>query len=103
MPAEPWPPRSTNAPAPRKETALLVEDLFLLDDLKALGITWVDRLVDGFTTHQDVERVWMQIRCWGPGPEDAVGVSGSSTHPSQLKEDADKLRNLVRLIETWDV
>jgi len=78
-----------------------VEDLFLLDDLRSVEIPWVDRLVEGCATHQDVERVWTMIRCWGPDHEDVESITQLSTHSSRLQQDAEKLRKLVHSIESW--
>ena len=39
----------------------------LLDDLRALGVPWLDGLVDRCTSHRDVEMVWTLIHA-GPGP-----------------------------------
>jgi len=78
-----------------------VQDLFLLDDLRSLDIPWVDRLVQGCSTHEDVERVWTLIRCWGPDHEEVDSTSQSSTPHSRILESAEKLRRLVRAIERW--
>ena len=80
---------------------MLVQDLFLLDDLTSLEIPWVDRLVQGCSTHQDVERLWTLIRCWGPDHEDVESLSQLATHSSRLQQDAEKLRMMVRSFERW--
>jgi hypothetical protein len=78
-----------------------VEDLFLLDDLKSLRIPWVDRLVGGCMNHEDVERAWVLLRCWGPDREDGETLSPASAPPSPFRRDAEKLRSMVRSIESW--
>ena len=81
--------------------SMSVQDLFLLDDLRSLRIPWLVRLIDGCKTHEDVERMWMQIRCWGPDHDDVEEMFQLSTHSSRLQQSAEKLRKMVHWIESW--
>jgi hypothetical protein len=81
--------------------AVEVEDLFLRDDLKAIGIPWVDRLLEECDSHTDLARVWTIIRCWGPDGEDIESMRALSVHSPPLEEHAEKARNLVVSIDRW--
>ncbi len=78
-----------------------VEDLFFLDDLKALGVSWIDRLVVPCTSHQDVERVWSLIRMWGPDYEDVQDVLRLSVQLPHLKQEVTKMVGMIRLCENY--
>ncbi len=78
-----------------------VEDLMFLDDLRALGIAWVDRLVGSCTSHAHVERVSTLVRMWGPDCEDAKDVLRLSGQLPQLEQEVEKMLSLNRLCENY--
>jgi hypothetical protein len=82
-------------------TTLRVEDLFFISDLRALDIPWVDGLLAKCESYEDLARVSMLIRCWGPDEEDVESTLGLSPYSSRLKEEAEKLRQLVLAVERW--
>ena len=79
--------KGSPAGGPTTAVTMRVEDLMFLDDLRALGIVWIDRLVGRCTSHADVERVRTLLRMWGPDCEDARTFSGSfaNFHTSSKK------------------
>jgi hypothetical protein len=86
--------------------SMRVEDVMFLDDLRALGIAWIDRLVGSCSSRADVERVWTLIRVWGPDCEDAKDVlwlSGQLPHFEQphLEQEVEKMLGLIRLCENY--
>jgi len=85
----------------RSMTALRVEDVIFLDDLRALGIPWINRLVDPCTSREDVERAWTLIRMWGPDHEDAKDMLQLSAQLPQVKQDVQKTLDLIRLCEEY--
>ena len=91
------------APAtePRTATSLRVEDLMFLDDLRALGIAWIDRLAGSCTSRTDVKRVWTLIRMWGPDLEDAKDILSLSGQLPRLEHDVEKTLSLVQLCENY--
>jgi quercetin dioxygenase-like cupin family protein len=82
-------------------TALRVEDVIFLDDLRALGIPWIDRLVDPCTSHQDVERVWSLIRMWGGDHEDVKDLLQLSTQAHAVEREVQKMLDMIRLREDY--
>jgi hypothetical protein len=78
-----------------------VEDLIFLDDLRALGLPWIDRLVGPCTTRADVERVWTLIRMWGPDHEDAEDMLRLSAQLPQMQHEVDKTLAIIRLCENY--
>ena len=81
--------------------SLRVEDLMFLDDLRALGVPWVDRLIDPCTSHEDVERVWVLIRMWGPDHEDAKDMLRLSAQLPHLEQEAEKMLRIIRLCKSY--
>ena len=81
--------------------SLRVEDLFFLDDLRALDVPWLDGLIDRCTSHRDVEMVWTLIRMGGPDHEDASDVLGLSASMPQLEDEAQKILGLIRVWEGY--
>ncbi len=78
-----------------------VEDLMFLDDLRALGIPWIDRLVGPCGSHEDVEGVWTLIRMWGPDDEDAMDVLRLSAQLPHLTQEVEKILSMIRLCENY--
>jgi hypothetical protein len=78
-----------------------VQDLIFLDDLRGLGIDWIDRLAGNCTSHEDVARVWALIRAWGPDQDDVTSALGLSSHVPRLERDAGKMLTLIRLCENY--
>jgi hypothetical protein len=83
------------------ETSIRVEDLMFLDDLRALGIAWIDRLADACSTRDDVERVWTLVRMWGPDSEDAKDVLRLSGQVPHLEQEFGEVLGLIRLCENY--
>jgi hypothetical protein len=81
--------------------SLRVEDLMFLDDLRALGVPWIDRLIDPCTSHEDVERIWVLIRMWGPDHEEADEILEMSVQMPQLEPEAQKILRMIRLCENY--
>ena len=81
--------------------SLRVEDLFFLDDLRALGVPWLDGLIDRCTSHRDVEMVWTLVRLGGPDREDAGDVLKLSASVPQLEDEAQKILGLIRVWEGY--
>jgi hypothetical protein len=82
-------------------SVLRVEDLFLLDDLKALDLPWVTELASVCESHEDVKMLWTLLRAWGPDNEDVEELLVVSRPSSQRRETADRVRRLVRIVEGW--
>jgi hypothetical protein len=81
--------------------SLRVEDLIFLDDLRALGVPWIDRLIDRCASHEDVELVWALIRMGGPDDEDAGDVLELSAHMPQLEDEVQKILRVIRVLESY--
>ena len=86
---------------PTSLRTMRVEDLIFLDDLRALGLPWIDRLVDPCTFREDVERVWTHIRMWGPDHEDAEDMLQLSVQRPHLEQEAEKMLRMIRLCENY--
>lgn len=78
-----------------------VEDRIFLDDLGALDLPWIDRLIDPCTSRADVERVWTLIRMWGPDHDDADDLLEMSTHMPRLEPEVQKILAMIRLCEDY--
>lgn len=89
------------AGAPTTEMTMHVEDLMFLDDLRALGIVWIDRLVGSCASHADVERVRTLLRMWGPDGEDAKDVLRLSRQVPHLEQEVERVLGLIRLCENY--
>lgn len=91
------------APArePTTASSIRLEDLIFLDDLRALGILWIDELVSSCTSRSDVERVWTLIRMWGPDLEDAKDVLRLTGQLPRLEHQVEKTLSLVQLCENY--
>lgn len=72
-----------------------------LDDLSALGIVWIDRLVGSCASHADVERVRTLLRAWGPDGEDAKDVLRLSSQVPHLEQEVERVLCLIRLCENY--
>ncbi len=99
-------PEATNGRDVAHDGALRVEDLFFLDDLRALGVPWIDRLIDRCASHEDVEMAWALIHMGGPDAGDADDVLELSarTPPLQrspLEDEARKLLGVIRVREGY--
>lgn len=81
--------------------SLRVEDVIFLDDLRALGVPWLGTLIDGCSSHEDVERVWTLIRMAGPEREDARDVRELSAHLPELEHEVQKILDLIRVWERY--
>jgi len=86
---------------PANNGSMCVEDLIFLDDLRALGVPWIDRLIDPCTSHKDVEMVWTLIRMWGPDDEDANQLREMSAQMPKLEDDVQKILGMIRLCENY--
>ena len=86
---------------PTSSTALRVEDVMFLDDLRALGIPWIDRLVGPCTSREDVERAWTLLRTWGPEHEDVKDMRVLAALLPHLDEEVEKMLGLIRLCEDY--
>jgi hypothetical protein len=86
---------------PTSERAMRVEDVLFLDDLRALGIPWIDRLVGPCTSREDVERVWTLIRMWGPDHEDVKDMLQLSAQRPRLEQEVEKMLGVIRLCESY--
>ncbi len=81
--------------------ALRVEDVIFLDDLRALGIRWIDKLVDPCTSRQDVERLWTLIRMWAANHEDVNDMLQLSAQALAVEREVQKMRDMIRLCENY--
>ena len=72
-----------------------------LDDLRALGLPWIDRLVGPCASHDDVERVWTFIRMWGPDDEDAMDVLQLSAQLPYLTQEVERILSMMRHCENY--
>ncbi len=86
---------------PANNGFMCVEPLIFLDDLRALGVRWIDRLIDPCTSHKDVEMVWTLIRMWGPDDEDASQLREMSAQMPQLEDEVHKILAIIRLCENY--
>jgi hypothetical protein len=91
----------THRRGPSKNGSLRVEELIFLDDLRALGLPWIDRLIDPCRSREDVARVWTMIRMWGPDHEDVTDLLDLSAQMPQLEQAAQKTLAMVRLCENY--
>jgi hypothetical protein len=80
---------------------MCVEDVIFLDDLRALDIPWINRLVDPCTSRGDVERVCTLIRMWGPDHADAGDLLQLSAQLPHLDQEVEKMLGLIRLCENY--
>ena len=86
---------------PTSTRALRVEDVIFLDDLRALGIPWVDRLIGPCTSREDVETVRTRIRMWGPEHEDVKDMLELTAQLPHLEQEVEKMLGLIRLCENY--
>ena len=91
----------THRRGPANSALLRVEDLIFLDDLRALDVPWIDRLIDPCTSRQDVERVWTMIRMWGPDHDDLSDLLELADQMPQLEHTAQKILTILRLCENY--
>ncbi len=91
----------THYRGPANNGSLRVEDLLFLDDLRALGVPWIDKLIDPCTSTEDVERVWTLIRLWGPDHEDADDVLHLSAQMPRLGHEALKILSMIRICDNY--
>ena len=91
----------THHRGPANSGSLRVEDLIFLDDLRALGVPWIDRLIDPCRSPEDVARVWTMIRMWGPDHEDVSDLLDLSAQMPQLEHAAQKTLAMIRLCENY--
>jgi hypothetical protein len=82
-------------------SSLTVQDLIFLDDLRSLEVPWIDQLVNSAASHEDVGRVWTQIRCWGLNNEDAEDLLGLAAFVPCLVNEVGRIRRLVRCLESY--
>ena len=80
-----------------------VEDLFFLDDLKALNLPWVSRLVLSCGSHEDVKALWTIIRMWGPNNEDLEDCQQLADRSLEMKQAALDICSLLRIMHTWSI
>ena len=81
--------------------SLRVEDLIFLDDLGALGVPWIDRLIDRCTSHEEVEMLWTLIRMAGPDDEDAHDVLELAAHMPHLEHEGGTILAMIRACENY--
>ncbi len=91
----------TQRRGPANSGSLRVEDLIFLDDLRALGVPWIDRLLESCSSLEDVERVWTMIRMWGPDHEDACDLLDLSAQMPQLEHATQQALAMIRLCENY--
>jgi hypothetical protein len=91
----------THYRGPANSGSLRVEDLLFLNDFRALGVPWIDKLIDHCTSTDDVERVWTLIRSWGPDYEDAEDVLHLSAQMPRLGHEALKILRMIRICENY--
>jgi hypothetical protein len=91
----------TDGTGPADSGSLRVEDGIFLHELRALGVPWVDRVIDPCTSHEDVERVWSLIRMWGPDYEDAMDVLDLSAQMPSLEHEIQKILAMMQLCENY--
>jgi rhodanese-related sulfurtransferase/quercetin dioxygenase-like cupin family protein len=94
-------PKVNHPRRPTRGRSMRVEDVIFLDDLRALGIPWIDRLVGPCTSLEDVERLWTLVRMWGPDHEDAKDVLQLSAQLPHLEQEAEKMLGMIRLCENY--
>jgi len=80
---------------------MTVQDLIFLDDLKSLDVPWIDRLTASAASHEDVDRVWTIIRCWGPNNEDARDLADISARMPDFGDEVERILKLVRVTESY--
>ena len=91
--------------SPRRPTngrAMRVEDAMFLDDLRALGIPWINRLLSPCTSREDVERVWTLLRMWGPDREDVKDMLQLAAQQPCLEQEVEKILGMIRLCESYE-
>jgi len=86
---------------PTSDRAMRVEDVIFLDDLRALSIPWINRLLSPCTSREDVERVWTLLRMWGPDHEDVKDMLELSAQVPQLEQEVGKMLGVIRLCESY--
>jgi hypothetical protein len=91
----------THQRGPANSASLRVEDLIFLDDLRALDVPWIDRLIDPCGSRQDVERVWTMIRMWGPDHDDVSDLLDLTDQRPQLEHTAQKTLAMLRLCDNY--
>ena len=84
---------------PTSSRALRVEDVMFLDDLRALGIPWIDRLVGPCSSREEVETVWTLLRMWGPEHEDVKDMHELTAQLPHLEQEVEKMQGMIRLCE----
>ena len=72
-----------------------------LDDLRTLGIPWIDRLVGPCTSREDVETVWTLIRMWGPDHEDVKDMLELAAQLPHLEREVKMMLGMIRLCENY--
>ena len=86
---------------PTSSRALRVEDVMFLDDLRALGIPWIDRLVGPCSSREEVETVWTLLRMWGPEHEDVKDMHELAAQLPHLEQEVEKMQGMIRLCENY--
>ena len=86
---------------PTSKRALRVEDVIFLDDLRTLGIPWIDRLVGPCSSREDVETVWTLIRMWGPDHEDVKDTLELAAQLPHLEQEVEMMLGMIRLCENY--
>ncbi len=86
---------------PANNGSMRVEDWIFLDRLGALGLPWIDRLIDSCTSRADVEKVLILIRVCGPDYEEASDLLEMSTQMPQLEPEVQKILAMIRLCEDY--
>lgn len=82
-------------------TAMRVEDVIFLDDLRTLGIPRIDNLVDSCTSREDVKRIWTLLRTWGPNHEDVNDMLQLSAQVPQIERKVQSMLNMIQLCENY--
>jgi len=96
------PKAEVNSPRrPTSDRAMRVEDAIFLDDLRALGIPWINRLLGPCTSREDVEGVWTLIRMWGPDHEDVEDMLQLAAQQPRLEQEVEKILGMIRLCESY--
>ena len=100
MSSDDRPNRSPTHVAQSHAHGLMVEDVFVLADLRALEIPWLNALVERCVSHDDVVRLTTILRSWGPtaGEVERAATRGGSVLPG-VDDGIARLRALVRALE----
>ena len=72
-----------------------------LDDLRTLGIPWIDRLVGRCSSREDVEMVRILIRMWGPDHEDVKDMLELAVQLPHLVQEVERMLGMLRLCESY--